>query len=222
MTDRDPETTDKNSATGSPAADHPSSWFEPLYAAAAHGSGVVPWDRKAPHQLLVEWATQRHLSGRGKRALIVGSGFGENAEYVASLGFDTVAFDISETAILTARERFPNSSVAYETADLFDPPADWKEHFDLVVEIYTVQALPESFHQQASHQIGTMVAPGGTLIVIMAARDDADERQGPPWPLRRGEIDAFATSGLHMVGVEDLQTGEQPFLRYWRAEFTCP
>ena len=220
MTDRDPETEIRNLAMDSVAGGEPAGWFEPLYAAAAHGDGVVPWDRKAPHPLLVEWAEQRHLSGQGERALVVGCGFGDNAEYLVSLGFDTVAFDISATAIRTAQERFPNSRVAYRTADLFDPPVDWKEHFDLVVEIYTVQALPESYHQKASHQVGQMVVPGGTLIVIMAARDDANEREGPPWPLRRGEIDAFAMSGLQVVRLEDLATGEQPFARHWRAEFT--
>jgi hypothetical protein len=27
-------------------------------------------------------------------------------------------------------------------ADLFNPPSEWKHHFDFVLEIYTIQALP--------------------------------------------------------------------------------
>ena len=30
-------------------------WFERLYAEAADGRAIVPWDRRAPHPLLVEW-----------------------------------------------------------------------------------------------------------------------------------------------------------------------
>ncbi|MGI8403957.1 MAG: class I SAM-dependent methyltransferase [Thermomicrobiales bacterium] len=222
MTDRDPETPTGNLAAESVAAGDPAGWFEPLYAAAAHGNGVVPWDRKAPHPLLVEWAEQRNLDGHGKRALVVGCGLGDNAEYLAALGFDTVAFDISTTAIRSAQQRFPDSQVTYRTADLFHPPAGWNEHFDLVVEIYTVQALPESYHREASHHVGQMVVPGGTLIVIMAAREEADKRQGPPWPLTRAELEAFAASGLQTVRIEDLPTGEQPFARHWRAEYLRP
>jgi 2-polyprenyl-3-methyl-5-hydroxy-6-metoxy-1,4-benzoquinol methylase len=48
----------------------------------------------------------------------VGCGLGADAEYLASLGFDTVGFDISETAIRLARERFPGSAVRYVSADL--------------------------------------------------------------------------------------------------------
>lgn len=220
MTDRDPETEIRNLAMESVAGGEPASWFEPLYAAAAHGDAVVPWDRNAPHPLLVEWVEQRNLDGQGKRAMVVGCGFGDNAEYLAALGFDTVAFDISATAIRSAQQRFPDSGVAYRTADLFHPPAGWNEHFDMVVEIYTVQALPESYHREASQRIGQMVAPGGTLIVIMAAREEADKPQGPPWPLTRAELEAFAASGIQTVRIEDLPTGEQPFARYWRAEFT--
>jgi hypothetical protein len=29
-------------------------WFERLYAEAADGRAIVPWDRRAPHPLLVE------------------------------------------------------------------------------------------------------------------------------------------------------------------------
>jgi len=222
MADNDPDTQARHFAAEALAADDPTSWFERLYASAADGEAVVPWDRGAPHRLLVEWAQQRGLDGHGKRAMVVGCGLGENAEYMAALGFETVAFDVAATAIRSARQRFPGSRVDYLTADLLDPPPDWHAGFDLVVEIFTVQALPEPYHQDASHNVGRMVAPGGRLIVIAAARDEDDRPDGPPWPLTRTEIDAFATGGLRPVRVEDLAFGEQPFARCWRVEFQRP
>ena len=74
-------------------------WFERLYAAAEAGDVVVPWDRGSPHRLLVQWAEQRGITGNGRRAVVVGCGLGDDAEYIAGLGFDTVGFDISASAI---------------------------------------------------------------------------------------------------------------------------
>jgi hypothetical protein len=51
--------------------------------------------------------------------------------------------------------------VAYRTADLLDPPAEWDRRFDLVVECITVQSLPEPPRREAIERIGGFVAPGG-------------------------------------------------------------
>jgi SAM-dependent methyltransferase len=189
--------------------------------AADRGETAVPWDRGAPHPLLVEWARARGLEGRDQRAVIVGCGFGESAEYVAGLGFVTVAFDIAATAVRSARRRFPDSTVEYLTADLLDPPAEWHEAFDLVVEIMTVQALPDATRPRAIAAVTDLVAPGGTLIVITVSRDEEDGPvDGPPWPLTRPEVEAFASTGLQAVRIEDLRDAADPTIRRWRAEFT--
>src|SRR5689334_10520121 len=129
-------------AAESIADDDPTGWFERLYADAAGGDAVVPWDRGRPTPQLVEWAEGTDLTGNGRRALVVGAGLGDNAEYIARHGFATVAFDVSPTAVQLARQRFPDSIVEYRVADLLDPPADWRDAFDLVVEVATIQALP--------------------------------------------------------------------------------
>lgn len=201
------------------AAGDPTGWFERLYAEAQTGEAIVPWDRAAPHPLLVEWAQQRGLAGAGRRALVVGAGPGHDAEYLAALGFATTAFDISETAVAAARRRFPDSVVAYRTANLLDPPADWAGRFDLVVEIMTVQALPDPPRAAAIAQVPRLVATGGTLFVVAAVHRDGDEGQGPPWPLTRAEIDAFAVDGLEPVAVEQTTLpGGSSDVRWWRAE----
>ncbi len=104
------------------ASNDPTGWFERLYAAAAGGEVAVPWDSGKPFRMLVEWAEARELDGRGRRALVVGCGLGQDAEYVARLGFDTVAFDIADTAIRLARSRFPDSRVRYLVADCLTRP----------------------------------------------------------------------------------------------------
>lgn len=219
MTTPDPEKQFDVLAAESLAAGDPTGWFERLYVAASAGDAQVPWDRGAPHQLLAEWAESRSLEGGGRRALVVGAGLGRDSEYVAGHGFATVAFDISDTAVRTARERHPDSTVEYLAADLLDPPSEWRQAFDLVVESMTVQALPDPPRHDAIVQIGQFVAPGGTLLVIAAAREESDAADGPPWPLVRAEVDAFAAGGLRSVRVEDLRDAQDPSIRRWRAEF---
>jgi SAM-dependent methyltransferase len=194
------------------AAGDPTGWYEPLYASGA----AIPWDRSEPQRLLVEWSSSGR-DGTGKTALVVGCGFGRDAEYLAGLGYATTAFDISPTAVRAARSRHPESTVDYVTADLFDPPADWLDRYDLVVESMTVQSMPDPPRAAAIASVGRLVAPGGTLVVVAFAGPEVDE--GPPWPLSRAEIDAFAVGELRPVRVERIPDLADPTTSRWRAEF---
>jgi SAM-dependent methyltransferase len=182
---------------------------------------VVPWDRGAPHPLLVEWLEREPPDGFGRRALVVGSGPGNDAERLAAHGFDTVAFDVSPTAVAAARRRFPDSPVDYRVADLLAPPAEWREAFDLVLEVMTVQSMPPAVRARATAGVTSFVAPGGRLLVITTARASAAPHgDGPPWPLSRDEVDAFADGGaLAAVRIEERPNPERPEILRWRAEF---
>ena len=199
----------------------PTGWFEELYLKAEAGEAQVPWDKEAPNPGLVDWGPP---DGAGLRALVVGSGLGNDAEFVAGRGYDTTAFDVAPTAIATTKRRFPDSKVNYLVADLLHPPADWHHAFDLVVENITVQALPPDYHAEATARIADFVAPGGTLLVLSAASDPDETADGPPWPLTRSEVDAFAAgTGLEVVRVEELfDASVSPFSHRWRAEFRRP
>jgi Methyltransferase domain len=205
-------------AAESIANNDPTGWFERLYADAAEGEAVVPWDRGRPTPQLVEWAEAAHLAGNGRRAVVVGAGPGDNAEYIAGRGFETVAFDVSPTAVHLARQRFPHSKVEYRAADLLAPPAEWRGAFDLVVEVATIQSLPYDVRRPAILHVGQLVAPGGTLIVVAYGTTGDPDPDGPPWPLTRDEVTAFATGDLHATRIEEIHDRASGILR-WRAEF---
>jgi SAM-dependent methyltransferase len=199
----------------------PTGWFDRLYAAGAASEVSMPWSRRTAHPLLEPWS--QSLDGRDRRAIVIGCGLGADAEHVATLGYYTVAFDISETAIRSAQLRYPDSSVHYQRADLLSPPTAWIRAFDLVVEVITVQALPDPPRRSAIVNVGRLVAPGGTLLVIAARREPArTDIAGPPWPLTREEIDAFATDGLTPMRIEQLTDPRDPDSPRWRAEFRRP
>jgi SAM-dependent methyltransferase len=169
--------------------------------------------------VLVQWATGRGLRGDGRRALVVGCGPGYDAEYVAGLGFRTVAFDIAASAVAAARRRFPDSPVEYVVADLLDPPAAWREAFELVVESYNVQSLPKPRQHEAIRNVRGFVAPGGTLVVIAVVQDDGAAPGGPPWPLTRAEVESFVAGGLSAVQVDEVRDAADPAVGRWVAEF---
>lgn len=194
-------------------------WFEALYQAAARGEAMLPWAAFVPNPQLVEWAMARDLRGTGHTALVVGCGFGDDAEFLAGLGFTVVAFDISPTAIDSARGRFPESSVSYTPADLLNPPTEWLGAFDLVVEIYTVQPLYGTARTTALSVLSQLVAPGGTLLIIAHATEEIDPERDLarlPWPLTRTEVDSASGETLR-PGRIDLYD-DNGVLR-WRAEF---
>jgi ubiquinone/menaquinone biosynthesis C-methylase UbiE len=170
----------------------------------------------------MEWLTARSLSGTGRAALVVGCGLGDDAEFLDSRGFTVVAFDISSTAIDIARDRFPQSAVAYIAADLLAAPTEWLGAFDLVVEVYTVQALFGWARATALRVLPQLVAPNGSLLIIAHATEETDPERDVadlPWPLTRTELAAASGETLRPVEVE--QYCENGALR-WRAELQRP
>jgi SAM-dependent methyltransferase len=209
-------------------------WFETLYEEASAGVSVVPWADLEPNPHLVSWASG--MIGDGRRALVVGCGYGDDAAYLAGLGFAVTAFDVSPTAISVAAKRFADERpaslpvsfqpvsfqpVSFRTADLLALPPEWTGVFDLVAESYTVQALYGPPRATAIGNLHLPVAPGGTLLVIAGATKEDNPERDPtllPWPLTRREIDA-AGGPLRLVRIEQYTDDEDPPRLRWRAEF---
>jgi SAM-dependent methyltransferase len=200
----------------------PTGWFDVLYKEAEEGKSVVPWaDRGANPGLIAFWSAKPEKTD-GKKALVIACGLGDDAEQLAAWGFETTAFDISDTAIQMARRRFPQSAVNYRVADLFQPPAEWEQMFDFVFEANTAQALPAEIRAAAIQRIVGFVRPGGKVLAIVRARE-SDEPQGElPWPLTRAEMNEFVRAGLAEETFEDYFDNEEPPARRFRGLYTRP
>jgi SAM-dependent methyltransferase len=203
-------------------------WFEALYAQTAAGGDDPPWNRDHPRPALRDWAEARGLEGdHTKNAIVVGCGLGADAEYVAGKNYNTTAFDLSPSAIRLAREQHPDTRVHYDVADLLALPPRWRRAFDLVVEVWNVQAIPDPPRTEAIHAISDLVAPGGTLIVIAIAREDdgpdSEPGDGPPWFLNEATIRKFAHDGVTPVEIGRGPDPEAPAERSaWLAELARP
>jgi len=129
------------------------------------------WDRKYgqaenlwsanPNRFLV--AEVEHLPPG--RALDLACGEGQNAIWLAGLGWDVVGVDFSEVAIAKASARAEREGVVadFAVADLLDyepqPGA-----YDLVLLLYL--HLPPSERRLVLGRASAALAPGGTLLLV--------------------------------------------------------
>lgn len=200
----------------------PTGWFEPLYAAAAGDPAGVPWADMGPTPGVVEWCAREGLRGEGRRALVVGCGLGDDAAYLAGLGFDVTGFDIAPSAIAWCRKRYTGRPIHFEPADLFAPPRGWLSAFDFVVEVNTIQALPPAVRVDAVPRLGHFLAPGGRLLLVARGRDAADPPGELPWPLTRDDLRPLVATGLVEERFEDYLDAEDPPVRRFRASYRRP
>lgn len=195
-------------------------WFEALYAQAEGEAEAIQWADLVVNPNLLGWLTHHNVVGNGRKALVIGSGLGDDAEELAGRGCAVVACDISPTAIAWSQKRFATSQVDYVVADVLTPPDNWRRAFDFVLEAYTLQVLPPGVRTQAIAQIASFVAPGGSLLVIARGREDGEQQGNMPWPLTRGELEQFQRDGLQEVLFEDYLEAEEPPVRRFRVQYS--
>ncbi len=162
----------------------PLRWFEELYAGAGRNSDEIPWAKMEANPKMVEWIAERsEITGR---ALVVGCGLGDDAEWLSAAGFDVTAFDLSQSSIDWCHERFPHSSVNYCVGDLIEPTDEWLEAYDLVVEIHILQAIPDSIRDAAASNLPKLLNNHGYLLCIgRLLTERIPDEPSPPWPLAR-------------------------------------
>jgi len=143
------------------------------------------WDRRyaAVENL---WATRpnRFLVAEAQdlppgRALDLACGEGQNAIWLATLGWEVTGVDYSEVAITKARARAERDGVAVEftSADLveYDPaPAA----YDLVLVLYL--HIPSAERGAVHAKASAAVAPGGTFLLLGHDLANATEGVGGP------------------------------------------
>jgi SAM-dependent methyltransferase len=170
-------------------------WFTAVYALAEGDPARVPWANLTPHPL--------------SQAFV--------AAHAAAAAARVTAFDLVAEAIAWAKQRFPESKVAYAQGDLFALPDAWHQTFDLVHECYTLQALSSSLLPQALAALKSTLAPGGRLLLVARAREEADEIKGPPWPLPPSIFEVAKRQGLEPLSIEDIPATAMGASRHWRA-----
>ena len=185
-------------------------WFDALYREAKGNIEHIPWGDLEPNKFLRAWAEKTGLNGKGRSALVVGCGLGDDARFLYDLGFRVTAFDISPTAIGWARRIHQETDIRFVTMDLFEPPKDWYQAYEFVLEVYTIQPLPIEMRPSVIDAISNFVCLGGRLAVVTRGRGDDDELAELPWPISRRDLSRFELNGLRRIGFEEMYGDEDP------------
>ncbi len=133
-------------------------------------------------------------------------GLGDDAEELARRGYRVTAFDIAPTAIRLCHERFPDSPVDYQVADVLALPGAWRRAFALVVEIHTVQSLAPDQQRDGAAAIADTVAAGGSLFMRALVRREWEERPTRPYPVSPAALAEYVAAGLVPVSSRPVQS----------------
>lgn len=164
------------------------------------------WDRKyAAGEGPAHFEPSRFLTDNlhwlsGGRALDVACGFGGNSLYLASLGYQVDAVDVSLVGLTRAREEAArrNLAIHFIQADL----ARWwtlPATYDLILVFFYL-------NRGLMPQLAAALRPGGLLLQAnrnrryLATRPDFD----PDYLLEPGELQRLAEqAGLHVIWASD-------------------
>ena len=201
------------------ASGYPLAWFEHFYQLAFTEGHPIPWADMIPNPNLIEIYNRIPNLPLPATVLVVGCGLGDDAEWLAEKGHQVTAFDISPSAINECWRRFPSSQVHYLEADLFTLPAKWLNHFDIVLESYTLQVLKNPLRKEALLRVCELVSNNGILLLITRARDDSEPDGTMPWPLTQSELNIIPTLGFEELFFEDHfdQSEKEKPIRRFRA-----
>ena len=197
----------------------PTGWFDSIYIDAQGDHSAVFWADLEPNPYLLKWLKINSTKHKGRKAVVVGCGVGDDAEALSERGYEVLAFDISPEAIRLCKKRYPKTNVNYLVADLFDYPVEWTGNFDLVYECNTIQVLPGKYRIEARDAMVSLLAPQGHILVSCRSRLKGEQEEDIPLPLDKEEIDGFIRCGLSEESFEAYDDTQEPPVPHFFASY---
>ena len=177
--------------------------------------GAADWDRRfggddylfgtEPNHFLVAC---RDLFDAGGRALCVADGEGRNSVWLAGLGLDVDAFDISPVGVAKARRLAEARGVVvrFEVAGV----DDWRwpsEAYDLVAAVF-IQFAPPDLRRRLFAHIATALRPGGVLVLQGYRLEQLAHGTGGPRVPEQLYTEAQLRSELADLDIERLESAD--------------
>lgn len=132
-----------------------------------HAAGPVPsFGQYRPERQLLEFM-RSHLKPRpGQRLIELGAG---NSAFLAPFarifGYRPAGLDFSPLGVEMARRNLDGIDSDVREADLFDPPADWINAFDVVLTVGVVEHFPDTAN--VVRACARYLAPGGRMLTVI-------------------------------------------------------
>jgi len=142
-------------------------------------SGNIPWDTGRPSTELVSVLDEEHIAPCS--AIDLGCGTGTNAVYLASLGFEVTAVDVSPTAIDRCRMRRASTDVRIRclVADLLNPTEDIGGPYEFFFDRGCFHILRRTSVDRTLQTLEQITAPGSVGLVLTGNAKEP-MHPGPP------------------------------------------
>ncbi len=141
-------------------------------------SGEMPWDTGKPSAELERVVEERKFAPC--KAIELGCGTGTNAVWLASLGFDMTAVDLSPLALDLGRGKAATAGVRVRwiAADLLDPP-DLGGPFEFFFDRGCYHVVRRVGVEGYLKTLDRITAPG-TVGLVLAGNAKEKQEPGPP------------------------------------------
>lgn len=142
--------------------------FEQVYREADGSVDRIPWAQQAATPMLVEWLDReaRTILRPGARVCVAGCGLGHDVAALNDRGYDAIGIDASSTAIAAAERLHPEHRGAFRVADLMNLPTALHHRFDAVVDVHTLQSMPDEYRPGMVSGLAEMLKRHGVVVSI--------------------------------------------------------
>ena len=159
--------------------------------------GEVFWNKGGPSPPMKQYLGRHAVRGR---ALVPGCGYGHEVALAVEHGLDATGLDIAPAGVAKACALYPHLAKRFVIGDLFDPPEEMRQVYDVVLEHTCLSGLPPEQRGRYRRGVDLALRPGGLLIgvwFINPALDPGEE--GPPYPISVTELTALFSEGYTIV-----------------------
>lgn len=133
---------------------------------------------KEPNEYLVE-QTSKYLK-LGSRVLCIADGEGRNGVWLGKQGMDVIGFDVSDIALVKAKQFAKENLVKIEYTLNDTDGFDWQDNsYDAIVAIFIQFADPE-MRARIFKQVQSSLKPGGILILQGYTPKQLEYKTGGP------------------------------------------
>lgn len=159
--------------------------------------GGAFWNKGVPSPPLKQYLERNAVRGR---ALVPGCGHGHEVALAMEHGLDVTGLEIAPTGVAEARALYPHLADRFVVGDLFNPPEELRNVFDVVLEHTCLSGLHPSLRPDYRRGIDLTLRPGGLLIGVWFINPDLDPgEEGPPYPFSVAELTSFFAEGYQIV-----------------------
>ncbi len=152
-------------------------------------------DNQIPNEP-IKLVTQYAKLATGKQALDIACGMGRHSKYLASIGFEVDALDVSSVAIASLQ----NIPHIYAKEVDFDTYTLAKENYDLIVCTYFLE-------RRLFPQMIESLKPNGLIIYETFLHDEENERvpSNQAFLLEKGELERYFSKSCELIHISQWQ-----------------